>query len=72
MFAAFNGTALLGALTGPIAFGMMADFVGLRWALAATTVAPLMWMPSLVIGVRSEARAPRTPRKVEGGRSLPG
>lgn len=56
MFAAFNGTALLGALTGPIAFGMTADYVGLRWALAATTVAPLAWMSSLAFGVRSEIR----------------
>ena len=57
MFAAFNSVALLGALTGPIAFGLTADFVGLRWALAATTVVPLAWMSSLALGVRSEDRS---------------
>ncbi len=57
MFAAFNGVALLGALTGPIAFGMTADFVGLRWAMAATAVAPLVWMSSLALGVRSGIRS---------------
>ena len=56
MFAAFNSAALLGALTGPIAFGMAADLVGLRWALAATAAAPLVWMTSLALGVRSESR----------------
>ena len=54
--AAFNSVALLGALTGPIAFGMTADFVGLRWALAATTVVPLAWMSSLALRVRSGIR----------------
>ena len=56
MFAAFNSAALLGALTGPIAFGMAADLVGLRWALASTAAAPLVWMTSLALGVRSESR----------------
>ena len=56
MFAAFNSAALLGALTGPIAFGMAADLVGLRWALASTAAAPLVWMTRLALGVRSESR----------------
>ncbi len=54
MFATFNSVGLLGALTGPVAFGMTADFVGLRWAMAATTVAPLVWTSSLALAVRPQ------------------
>jgi len=53
MYATLNSVALIGALSGPIAFGMAADYVGLRWAVAATAVAPLVWMSSLTLGVRS-------------------
>ena len=54
MFATLNGTSLVGALVGPVAFGLTADVAGLRWAMALTAIAPFLWMLGLVRAVRDQ------------------
>ena len=52
MFAMLNGTSLVGALAGPVVFGLTADFAGLRCAMALMAIAAILWMSGLVQAVR--------------------